>query len=152
MELSLMPLRIVVADDDADYRMIVRFLLASDADGMVLAGEAPDGENALGLVLRERPDVLITDLVMPGLNGVELARRVREALPDTKIILMSSYTDDAYRLLASSSGADAFVSKQVINSSLLAAIRDLTGRPLSGGSWPPAAGSAGASSPAAPPN
>jgi DNA-binding NarL/FixJ family response regulator len=152
MELALMPLRIVVADDDADYRMIVRYLLASDSDGMVLAGEAADGEDALSLVLRERPDVLITDVVMPGLNGVELARRVREALPETKIILMSSYTDDAYRLLASSSGADAFVSKQVINSSLLAAIRDLTGRPLSGGSGPSLPGSAGASSPAAPPN
>ena len=146
-----MSLRIVVADDDADYRMIVRYLLASDS-GMVLAGEAPDGEHALSLVLRERPDVLITDLVMPGLNGVDLTRRVREALPDTKIILMSSYPDDAYRLLASSSGADAFVSKQVINSSLLAAIRDLTGRPLSGGSGPALPGSAGASSPAAPPN
>jgi len=146
-----MPLRIVVADDDADYRMIVRYLLASGADGMTLVGEAADGAYALTLVLRERPDVLITDVVMPGLNGVELARRVREAVPDTKIILMSSYTDDAYRLKASSSGADAFVSKQVINSSLLSAIRDLTGRPLSGGSGPHP-GAAGATSwPAVPP-
>jgi len=79
-----------------------------------------------------------------------LTRRVREALPDTKIILMSSYTDDAYRMMASSSRADAFVSKQVINSSLVSAIRDLTGRQISGGSGP---GSAGASSsPAVPLN
>jgi DNA-binding NarL/FixJ family response regulator len=145
-----MPLSVVVVDDDPEYRMIVRFLLAAVAEEMTLVGEAADGAEALSLVLRERPDVLVSDLVMPHLNGIELTRRVREALPDTKIILMSSYTDDAYRMMASSSRADAFVSKQVINSSLVSAIRDLTGRQISGGSGP---GSAGASSsPAVPLN
>ena len=126
----LVPLTVVLADDDREYRMIVRFLLASVAEEMMLVGEATDGEAALALVLRERPDVLVTDLVMPRLNGIELTRRVREALPDTKIILISSYTDDAYRMMASSSGADAFVNKQVIHGSLVSAIRDLTGRRL----------------------
>ena len=147
-----MPLSIVLADDDPEFRMIVRYLLASVSDDMALVGEATDGAEALALVLRERPDVLVTDLVMPGLNGIELTRRVREAWPDTKIILMSSYTDDAYRMMASSSGADAFVNKQVIHSSLVSAIRDLTRRRRSSGSGP-CPGSAGtSSSPAAPPN
>jgi DNA-binding NarL/FixJ family response regulator len=147
-----MPLNVVVADDDFDYRMIIRYLLASVPDDLALVGEAGDGEEALAVVLRERPDVLITDVVMPRLDGVALTRRVRDALPDTKIILMSSYTDDAYRMRASSSGADAFVNKQVINRSLLSAIRDLTGRPLSGGSGPRPGGAGASSSPAAPPN
>lgn len=147
-----MPLNVVVADDDSDYRMIIRYLLASVPDDLALVGEAGDGEEALAVVLRERPDVLITDVVMPRLDGVALTRRVRDALPDTKIILMSSYTDDAYRMRASSSGADAFVNKQVINSSLLSAIRDLTGRPLSGGSGPHLGGAGASSSPAPPPN
>jgi DNA-binding NarL/FixJ family response regulator len=100
---------------------------------LTIVGEAADGEEAFALALRERPDIVITDLVMPRLNGVELTRRIRQELPQTKIVLMSSYTEDAYRLMASDSGADAFVSKQVITSSLLPAIHDLICRRLSGG-------------------
>jgi len=73
-------------------------------------GEAQE-EEADELALRVQPDIVITDLVMPGLNGVDLTRRVRQELPQTKIILMSSFTEDAYRLMASDSGADAFVHK-----------------------------------------
>jgi DNA-binding NarL/FixJ family response regulator len=90
----------------------------------------------LALVLRVRPDIVITDLIMPRLNGVELTRRIRQELPDTKAILISSYTEDAYRLMVSDSGADVFVSKQVITTMLLPAIRDLIRRRFSGGSGP----------------
>ena len=128
-----MPLTIVVADDDMDYRLIVRYLLASVSDTMTIVGEAADGEEALASALRERPDIVITDLVMPRLNGIELTRRIRQELPQTTIILMSSYPEDAYRLMASASGADAFVNKQVLNSSLPTAIRDVICRRLSGG-------------------
>ena len=139
-----MPLTIVVADDDSQYREIVRYLLAAASDTMTIVGEAADGDEALALVLRERPDIVITDLMMPRLNGVELTRRIREELPQTRIILMSSYTEDAYRLMASDSGADAFVSKRVIYDALLPAIRDLIRR-ISSGSDPQSPG-AGASS------
>jgi two-component system response regulator YesN len=131
-----MPSRVVIADDDLDYRDFVRSLIASASDTMTIVGEAADGEAALTVVLRERPDIVITDLVMPHLDGIELTRRIRHELPQTIIVLMSSYTEDAYRLLASDSGADAFVSKQVLPSSLLSAIRDLIARRLSGGSDP----------------
>jgi DNA-binding NarL/FixJ family response regulator len=131
-----MPLTIVVVDDAPDYRLMVRAILEPVSETMTIVGEAADGEEALALVLRERPDIVITDLVMPRLNGVELTRRIRQELPQTKIVLMSSYTEDAYRLMASDSGADAFVSKQVITSSLLPAIHDLIRRRLSGGSGP----------------
>jgi DNA-binding NarL/FixJ family response regulator len=146
------PLTIVVADDDPDFRALVRHLLTSARESMVLVGEAADGAHALSLVLRERPDVLLTDLLMPGFDGVELTRRLREAMPDLKIILMSSHTEDAYRLMASDSGADAFVNKQVIVSSLVPAIRDVVGRRLSGGSWPLPPGAGASSWPAAPLN
>jgi DNA-binding NarL/FixJ family response regulator len=144
-----MPLTIVVVDDALDYRLIVRALLAPESETVIIVGEAANGEEALALVLRERPDIVITDLVMPGLNGVELTRRIRQGLPQTKIILMSSYSEDAYRLMASDSGADAFVKKRVIYDALLPAIRDLIGRKLSGESGPPPP-SAGASAWAAP--
>jgi DNA-binding NarL/FixJ family response regulator len=135
-----MPLTIVLVDDDLDFRLIVHHILASAS--MTIVGEAADGEEGLAVVLRERPDIVITDLVMPRLNGIGLTRRIRQELPETKIILISFYTEDAYRLMASDSGADAFVSKQVIDSSLLPAIRDVIARRLSGGSGPlpPSAG------------
>ena len=120
-----MPLTIVVVDDSLDYRLMIHSILASVSETMTIVGEAADGEEALALVLRQRPDIVITDLVMPRLNGVELTRRIRQDLPQTKIILMSSYTDDAYQLMASDSGADVFVNKQVISISLLPAIHDV---------------------------
>ena len=141
------PLTVVVVDDGPDYREIVRFLLLSLLDVLTVVGEAADGEEALAVVLRERPDIVITDLVMPRLDGIELTRRIRQELPPTTIILMSSFTEDAYRLMASDSGADAFVQKGVIYDALLPAIRDLIGRRLSGGSGPlpPIIGFGGAS-------
>ena len=144
-----MPVTVVVVDDDPEYRRIARELLAQESE-LVLVGEAADGEEALALLRREQPDVLVSDLVLPRLNGIELTRRVREEMPDTRIVLISSYTEDAYQMLASDSGADAFVSKQVIRSSLVAAIRDVHRRRLSGGSWP-LPPSAGASWSIAPP-
>jgi DNA-binding NarL/FixJ family response regulator len=140
-----MPLTIVVADDDLQYREIVRFLLAAASDTMIIVGEAADGDEALALARRVRPDVVITDLVMPHLNGIELTRRIREELPQTRVVLMSSDTEDAYRLMASDSGADVFVSKQVITSTLVPAIRDLIRRRFSGGSGPPTIGGSSAS-------
>ena len=94
-----MPMTIVVADDAADYREVVRAILSPMSDTIVIVGEAEDGEQALALVRRERPDLVITDLIMPRLDGVELTRRIRQELPETKVILMSSYTEDAYRLM-----------------------------------------------------
>jgi two-component system, NarL family, response regulator LiaR len=125
-----MPVTVVVVDDNEDTRLIVRALLRPVNDVMTFVGDAADGEEGLALVRRERPDVVITDLVMPGLDGVELTRRIRQELPQTKIILMSSYIEDAYGLMASDSGADAFVNKQIITRTLLPAIGDVIRRRL----------------------
>jgi DNA-binding NarL/FixJ family response regulator len=122
------PLTVVVVDDAPDYRQIVRFLLLGVPDLVTFVGEAADGAEGLAIALRERADIVITDLVMPQLNGVELTRHIRQELPQTKIILMSSFTEDAYRHMASDSGADAFVHKGVIVEALLPAIRDLIAR------------------------
>jgi DNA-binding NarL/FixJ family response regulator len=131
-----MPLTIVVVDDAADYRQMIRALLSPMADLVTIVGEAEDGEEALALVRLEHPDLVITDLIMPRLNGIDMTKRIRQELPQTSVILISSYTEDAYRLMASDSGADAFVSKQVLTTSLLPAIRDILRRRLSGGSGP----------------
>jgi DNA-binding NarL/FixJ family response regulator len=144
------PLTVIVVDDAPDYRQIVRFLLLGVPDLVTFVGEAADGAEGLAVALRERADIVITDLVMPRLNGVELTRHIRQELPQTKIILMSSFTEDAYRLMASDSGADAFVHKGVIFEALLPAIRDLIARRLSGGSGPLPPGADASSASAAP--
>jgi two-component system, response regulator YesN len=93
-----MRLTIVVVDDAPDYRLIVRYVLAPLSDAVTIVGEAEDGEEGLTLVRRERPDIVITDLMMPRLNGLELTKCIKEECPQTKVILITSYSDDAYQL------------------------------------------------------
>jgi CheY-like chemotaxis protein len=116
---------VVVVDDDPDYLWVVRFILESGPDKTVIVGETASGEEALALVLQKRPDVVIVDLMMPRLNGLELTRRIKEERPQTKILLMSAYTEDTYRRIASVSGADGFLNKHLIHTGLLPAIREV---------------------------
>jgi DNA-binding NarL/FixJ family response regulator len=131
-----MPLTVVLADDDVECRLLVRAILAPESATMTIVGEAADGEQALALVLRTRPDIVISDLLMPRLTGIGLTRliRIRQELRRTKIIIFSSHTEDAYRLMASDSGADAFVIKQMLATTLLSVIRDVMRRQVSGSS------------------
>ena len=131
-----MPLTVVLADDDVECRLLVRAILAPESATMTIVGEAADGEQALALVLRTRPDIVISDLLMPRLTGIGLTRliRIRQELRRTKIIIISSHTEDAYRQMASDSGADAFVSKQMLATTLLSVIRDVMRRQVSGSS------------------
>jgi len=118
---------VVVADDDLDYRYFVRFLLAPMADTVIIVGEAGGGEEALSLVLRKRPDIVVADLLMPRLNGIELTRRIKQELPETKIILMTAYPGEANRRLAFVGGADGFLDKTALVTDLLPAVRDIVG-------------------------
>ena len=122
---------VVVVDDDPDYLWVVRFILESGPDQTAIVGEAGSGEEALALVLHKRPDVVIADLMMPRLNGLELTRSIKEARPQTKVLLVSAYTEDTYRRLASVSGADGFVNKNLIQTALVPAIREIMVRPPS---------------------
>src|SRR5690242_3337120 len=73
-------------------------------------------EHCGGCVRRERPDLVMTDLRMPRLDGIQLTRYIRRDLPGTRIIMISSYAEDTYWLMASDSRADAFVSKRMLHS------------------------------------
>jgi DNA-binding NarL/FixJ family response regulator len=97
------------------------------ADTVIIVGEAGGGEEALALVLRKRPDIVVADLLMPRLNGIELTRRIKQELPETKIILMTAYPGEANRRLAFVGGADGFLDKTALVTDLLPAIRDTVG-------------------------
>ncbi len=92
-----MPLTIVIVDDDEDYRLILRALLRPLVDTATIVGEAADGEAGLTLIRRERPDLVVTDLVMPHLTGVDLTRHIRQEVPETQVILMSAHTETTIR-------------------------------------------------------
>ena len=82
---------VVVVDDDPDYLWLVRFILESGPDKTAIVGEAASGEEALGLVLHKHPDIVIVDLMMPRLNGLELTRRIKgtaagEDPPDERLL------------------------------------------------------------------
>ena len=89
-------LKVVIADDEARILSLIRLLPDWDALGMEVAGTAGNGLEALALIERERPDILITDIRMPGCQGLELIERARRAVPDIEIIIISGYAHFEY--------------------------------------------------------
>lgn len=115
---------VVLADDHVVVRQGLRALLESDPS-LVVVGEAADGLEAMELVKRQKPTVLITDLMMPGLDGLGIARRVLRLKLDTHVIILSMYGDQAYVLTALKNGAAGYVVKESCGAELLQAIRDV---------------------------
>jgi CheY-like chemotaxis protein len=117
--------RVLVVDDDWEIRGLVTFVLRRDPN-VALVGEAPDGEEALSLVRQERPDVVVMDIMMPRLDGLEATRRIKQEYPATKVLVLTGLTDDATRREAFEKGADAFLDKREIATVLLPTIRLVT--------------------------
>lgn len=113
---------IVLADDHRIMRQGLRALLDEQADFEVV-GEAGDGKQALRLVESLRPDVLVADMVMAGMNGVELARQVKWSAPETTIVVLSMYGTEGYVHKAMRAGAKAYVLKDASARELAEAIR-----------------------------
>jgi len=104
-----MPTHLLLADDHPMVRQGLRVLL--EQAGMVVLGEAADGLEALQLAHTHQPEVAILDIAMPHLNGLETARRLREAVPQTKLIVLTMHTDESYVLEALQAGAVGYVLK-----------------------------------------
>ena len=102
--------RIVLADDHTLVRSGLRALLEA-LRGVAVVAEASDGEAALRAVREHRPEVLVTDITMAGMNGLELAERVRTELPETRVIVLSMYSSEEYVLRALKAGASAYLLK-----------------------------------------
>lgn len=111
-----------LADDHQIVRQGLRALLATVPD-FTLVGEAGDGPTTLRQVIHLQPNVLIMDLMMPGMNGLELARKLKPAAPGTRIVVLSMHSDEAYVVEALRAGAMAYVVKEAGADALLQAIR-----------------------------
>jgi two-component system response regulator NreC len=116
---------IVLADDHCIVRQGLRALLAAEP-GLRVVAEAADGLEALQIVERQRPQVLVLDLIMPSLNGIEVTRQVRQRSPETQVIILSMHSDEAYVLEALRAGAAGYVLKESPIDELLRAIDEVT--------------------------
>jgi len=90
-----------------------------------IVGEAPDGRQAVALAKKFRPDVVLMDIAMPLLNGLEATRQVLKAVPATKVLMLSAHNDDAYVKSATESGAVGFLLKQTSAHDVCRAIREV---------------------------
>jgi DNA-binding NarL/FixJ family response regulator len=115
---------ILLADDHPIVRQGLRALLESEPH-FRLVGEAGDGIEAVRLAERLRPDVLITDMMMPGLNGLEVTRQVTKSVPKTRVIILSMYANDAYVFESLRNGASGYVLKDSQPSDLIEAVREV---------------------------
>jgi two-component system response regulator NreC len=118
-----MPIQILLADDHVIFRQGLRALL--ERAEMTVMGEASDGHEALRLAHERHPDVAVLDITMPHLNGLETARRLREAVPRTKVILLTVHTETPYILEAIHAGVSGYVLKTQAAVDLVQAIRDV---------------------------
>ncbi len=113
---------IVIADDHTVVRQGLRALLDAEP-GFSVVGEACNGLEVVKLVERLKPDVLIVDVMMPGLNGLEVTRQVRRRSPGTRVVVLSMYANEAYVLEALRNGATAYVIKDANVAELAQAVR-----------------------------
>lgn len=115
-------IRVIIVDDHAVVREGTRQLLER-APELEVVGEAGTGREALRLVRHLQPDVVLLDLALPDLNGIEVAREMRDAAPNAKIVVLSAYDDDDYVLAAMEVGAVAYLLKTVRGRDVIDAIR-----------------------------
>lgn len=118
----MIPLTIVLADDHAVVRSGLRALLESELE-CTIVGEAGNGPEALSLVERLQPTLLVVDLMMPGLSGLEVARQARQNAPQTKIVILSMHADESYVREALRIGVTAYVLKEAMSNDFVYALQ-----------------------------
>jgi DNA-binding NarL/FixJ family response regulator len=124
---SIMGIHLLIVDDDVRFRETLRHLL-SQLDDVVILGEAGDGDEALRLAEALHPDVVLMDLGMPRMNGVEATRRLKASRPDLVVIVITVHDNDAYRRTALAAGAEAFLVKKTLGVDLRPTLMRVAGK------------------------
>ena len=118
------PIRVLIADDQRVVREGLSSLLAL-LDGIEVVGAAEDGVRAVELARELDPDVVLMDLRMPGMEGAEATRRIRGEIPDTQVLVLTTYADDEYLFGALRSGARGYLTKDASAEEIERAVRAL---------------------------
>jgi two-component system, NarL family, invasion response regulator UvrY len=116
------PVSVLIVDDQAPFRSAARAVVAMTA-GFAVVGEAASGEEAVELVDASEPDVVLMDINMPGINGIETTRRITAAHPQTVVVLLSTYTADELPADARDCGAATYVNKEEFGPDVLEQLR-----------------------------
>jgi DNA-binding NarL/FixJ family response regulator len=117
------PIRLLIVDDHPVVRRGLRGLLADEAEIQVV-GEAASGEDALAMARALRPEVLLVDVRMPGISGLQVVRSLTRELPDVKAIILSQYDDEELLMEAFRSGAYGYLLKNATRQEILSAVRN----------------------------
>ena len=118
--------RVLLADDHTLVRAGIRALLEK-LPGVVVAGEASDGREVLDLIKAQQPDVVLMDISMAGLNGLQALARITRDFPQVRVIILSMHTSDEYVLQALKSGASGYLLKRAATAELQAALKTAVG-------------------------
>jgi DNA-binding NarL/FixJ family response regulator len=118
-------IRILLADDHTVVRKGLRLLLESQP-GLSVAAEAADGRTAVALAEHDPPDVVVMDVAMPTLNGIEAARQITSKLPQTAVVFLSMHSDESYVLKALKAGARGYLLKDSAEHDLIQAVHAVT--------------------------
>jgi DNA-binding NarL/FixJ family response regulator len=117
---------ILIVDDHAQLRALMREIVAG-VSNLHVVGEAADGAEAMRLIQALRPAIVLLDLSMPVVSGLEVLQWVKVEHPGTKVIIVTVHPEDAYRQAAEASGANAFLLKKTLVTDLLPVIQRLCG-------------------------
>lgn len=117
------PIRILIVDDHAIVREGLQTLLSEEVD-IEVVGQAANGAEAVALTVERQPDVVLMDLMMPEVDGIQATRRLREIAPSSRILVLTSFTDDQRVHDAIQAGAIGYLLKDVLKPELLRAIHD----------------------------
>ena len=105
-----MPIRLVICDDTADLRRMLSIVIGLESD-IVVVGEASNGREAIEMAGSLQPDVMLLDVSMPVMDGIEALPSIREVSPGTAIVMLTGFASDKVRAEATSAGANGFVEK-----------------------------------------
>jgi DNA-binding NarL/FixJ family response regulator len=116
------PIRVLLVDDHAVVRLGLRTLLSSH-DGMEVVGEASDGREALELCAQHKPDVVVLDLTMTGMDGLTATREIARLHPSTRVLVLTMHDEEDYLIPLLEAGASGYMVKDAASSELIEAIR-----------------------------
>ncbi|MDB6068022.1 MAG: Two component transcriptional regulator, LuxR family [Pedosphaera sp.] len=119
-----MPIRVAIVDDDEGIRTSLAALIRR-SPALRLAGDYPDAETALKEIPRRPPDVVLMDINLPGINGVECARQLKTAIPSIQFLMLTVYEDSDSLFNSFKAGASGYLLKRTASARLLEAIRDV---------------------------